>query len=116
MRLRARHIERFWDRLNAALWCAVGMALMGCSANAWTLTHAEVPFTRVLDVDWPGGRNLYGYANRETGEVQVKRGLREIERDCIIKHEKKHLRGYSHPDRRGFVTDCGDGTMVGRQP
>lgn len=79
----------------------------------WRLAWHPVEFTGIIETNTPGGRwDLVGNANRATGKVEVKPGLRETLRDCVISHEKKHLAGYTHEERRGFAIDCGDGTLI----
>lgn len=90
--------------------------ISGCATNDyWYRTHEPRLVLGVIDVDHPGGipGAYFGFANFVTGLIEVKRGLSESLRECVIKHERKHFAGYSHDPRKGFVTDCGDGMLIG---
>ena len=88
--------------------------LTGCAMGDtyWLYVQDPVSIKGVIEVERPGGRDLLGFANFKTRNVEVKSGLRAVLRDCVISHEKRHFAGYAHDSRPGFVVDCGDGTMV----
>lgn len=113
MKLRARHIAYFWDALNGLLWAAVIMSLSGCATGYWTQTRAPVVVRGIVIAEHPCGHHDFdGCANYATGMIEVKRGLAEPRRSCVVRHEMKHFAGYDHDPRGGFATDCGDGSMV----
>ena len=77
----------------------------------WVKTDAPVEHKRTLIVDKPCGRaDLDGCANRESGTIELRRGMDATLHWCTLNHEKKHLAGYSHPGAyRGLAKDCGNG-------
>ena len=92
------------------------LLLSGCAAPSayWVKTHEPVAHTKTITVDAPcGSTEWLGCASRFTGVIQLNRGLTEMQRWCVLGHEKKHLDGYSHSGRNyGLAYDCGNGEML----
>ena len=97
-----------------ALFFVALLVLTGCASDSyWVKVHEPYPVRGVVEIANPGGRADYiGAANYATGYIELRPGLAPILRDCVLSHERKHFAGYTHIERKGFATDCGDGTMV----
>ena len=90
------------------------MATMGCAeAPYWRPSHEPILVRGIVEMDNPGGReDLLGNANYATGMIEIKPGLTGFLRGCVINHERHHFEGFTHDERKGYATDCGDGTMA----
>ena len=91
------------------------LLLAGCAQTPyWVKTHEPVAHVATITVDRPCGfSDVMGCAVRITGTVELKRGMTEAQRWCVLNHEKKHLAGYSHPGAyRGLAYDCGNGEIL----
>lgn len=92
--------------------------LSGCASTYWVKLPDCVPViaSEIVYTNVPGGRSDYlGFANMNTGVVELHNRLinsRSVLRDCVIAHELKHMQCYTHEERSGYATDCGDGTLV----
>lgn len=93
---------------------AMSVSLQGCaSMDYWRKSQEPVLIRGIVEMERPGGRDdLLGNANYATGMIEIKPGLTGALRECVIQHERHHFEGFTHDERRGFATDCGDGTMV----
>ena len=86
----------------------------GCASDSyWRYSHEPMLVRGIVETDRPGGRDdLLGNANYATGMIEIKPGLTGYLRDCVISHERHHFEGFTHDERKGYATDCGDGTMA----
>lgn len=116
----------FLASLVAALW------LSGCATFQvepyWARTREPYLLLGVIDVPrerLPGlckltwkGRIPSACAILNTinkfGVIFVANDISPAERECVEKHDRKHVDGYDHPGEDGpdvFAIDCGDGSM-----
>ena len=104
--------------LLIATACAIMAALLitaGCATTDtyWRPSHAPVLVLGIVEVDRPCGRHDYdGCANYVSGMIELRSGMSPVLRDCVIRHERKHFAGFTHDERKGYATDCGDGSMA----
>ena len=105
-----------WWALFIAALMILGLliSMTGCATGGYWVKMREPILVRgIVEVDRPCGRADYdGCPRYATGMIEIKRGLAEPRRSCVVRHEMKHLAGYDHDPRGGFATDCGDGEMV----
>ena len=79
----------------------------------WRWSHPPYPVRGIMEMPFPGGRTDYlGNANYWTGYIEIRPGMRDVLRDCVIKHERKHFECCTHEERAGWAVDCGDGSLV----
>ena len=87
----------------------------GCATVSpyWVKVAEPVAHTAILTVAEPCGRkDLDGCARRDTGVIELRAGMDQMLRWCVLNHELKHLAGYDHPIGPHYATDCGDGVTV----
>jgi hypothetical protein len=87
---------------------ALMLILSGCETY-WVKTRPAQEILGVQYVDAPCGRaDWSGCFSRSTSTIQIKTGLPEDERKCVLSHEMAHGLGWNHrADWRLARTDCG---------
>lgn len=101
--------------MERLLACMFVLTLSGCATEEyWTHYTDEVQVKHVVHVDFPCKKfDTDGCWNAKANTVEVRKGLSKPYEDCVISHERKHAKGYTHPRQAiVFAQDCGDGTML----
>lgn len=88
------------------------MPVLAQADEYWQLTNAPVEIKSIAEVDYPCDKLLIGCINYLSREIFIKRGLTKEMYTCILTHEQKHAKGWTHDDRPTFAYDCGDGTLI----
>ena len=108
-----RRIPWPWIVLLTGLFGIVLIGLTGCASSYWVKTRDPVLVLAIHEVSNPCGRtDLDGCFMPSFGTIEIKKGLHQLLRDCVLAHEMKHAEGYTHEEIKGFSTDCGDGRIV----
>ena len=90
------------------------LLLSGCASQPyWTLANAPVPVMNVVYVDYPcagmsgAAPKALGCWNSPAKAIEIRKGLsREIE-EGVMRHERAHAAGWTHPANMAYVADCG---------
>jgi hypothetical protein len=90
------------------------LLISGCAMQPyWTLANAPLPVLHVVHVDFPcaGMRGAdptaRGCWNANAQTIEIKRGLSAANEVCVLRHERAHAAGWTHPANMAYVADCG---------
>lgn len=90
----------------------MGISQTGQAEDYWQKNRSSFEISGVEEVDYPCGKSLIACINILSRTIFIKKGLTKEMYVCALTHELKHAMGWSHDNRRQFVYDCGDGTIV----
>jgi hypothetical protein len=89
----------------------LALLLVGCVSvpdDYWVRDKAPAEVKHIVRVDFPcGKKDTRGCWHAHSGTIEIKKGLSAADEACVLRHERAHSQGWSHPNRQSFLWDCG---------